>query len=88
MKKLRKGKTIKQLQKMSDSEIDFSDIPEQNPQDWVNNVIIRDIETKQAITIRLDKDILDFFKQNGIGYQTRINDVLRAFIEAHTNRHN
>lgn len=85
MKKQRKGKTVKQLQKMTDNDIDFSDIPEQKQKDWINNVVIRGLEPKQAITIRLDKDVLDFFKQNGIGYQTRINDVLRAFIEAHAN---
>jgi uncharacterized protein (DUF4415 family) len=37
---------------------------------------------KRAINIRLDTDILDYFQQGGSGYQTRINQVLRAYVEA------
>lgn len=36
---------------------------------------------KQTITIRVDKDVLEFFRKIGPGYQTRINAVLRAFVE-------
>jgi uncharacterized protein (DUF4415 family) len=36
---------------------------------------------KQAISIKLDKDLLDFFKAQGRGYQTRINAVLRHYVE-------
>ncbi|WP_306753562.1 BrnA antitoxin family protein [Paracoccus actinidiae] len=39
-------------------------------------------EAKKAVSIRLDPDVLDFFKSQGKGYQTRINAVLRAFMEA------
>jgi uncharacterized protein (DUF4415 family) len=35
---------------------------------------------KQRITIRLDEDIVEHFKQGGPGYQSRINDVLRAYV--------
>jgi uncharacterized protein (DUF4415 family) len=37
---------------------------------------------KKRIAIRLDDDIVDFFKQQGRGYQTRINKVLRAYMVA------
>ncbi len=37
---------------------------------------------KRAVSIRLDEDVLDFFKQGGKGYQTRINAVLRAYMDA------
>ena len=37
---------------------------------------------KQDIHIRLDADVLGWFKGTGKGYQTRINDVLRAFVES------
>ncbi len=37
---------------------------------------------KAPVTLRLDKDIIAWFKQRGRGYQTRINAVLRAFVEA------
>ena len=38
---------------------------------------------KQAISVRLDADVLDFFRAGGRGYQTRINAVLRSYMEAH-----
>jgi uncharacterized protein (DUF4415 family) len=37
---------------------------------------------KAAISLRLDAEVLDWFKAQGPGYQTRINAVLRAFMEA------
>ena len=37
---------------------------------------------KAAVSLRLDADILDWFKARGAGYQTRINAVLRAYMEA------
>lgn len=37
---------------------------------------------KQAISIRLDTDVLDFFKDEGPGYQSRINAVLRSYMDA------
>ena len=36
--------------------------------------------TKQAISIRLDEDVLDYFKHEGAGYQRRINAVLRSYM--------
>ena len=39
--------------------------------------------TKQQITLRLDADILDYFKSTGSRYQTRINAVLRAYVDVH-----
>ena len=40
-------------------------------------------EPKQAVSIRLDRDVMEWFRQQGAGYQTRINAVLRAYVEAH-----
>jgi uncharacterized protein (DUF4415 family) len=36
---------------------------------------------KQAISIRLDGDIVEFFKRTGPGYQTKINAVLRSYMQ-------
>jgi uncharacterized protein (DUF4415 family) len=44
-------------------------------------------QKKAQITLRLDEDILEFFRQTGSGYQTRINNALRAFVKAHQERH-
>jgi uncharacterized protein (DUF4415 family) len=39
---------------------------------------------KQLVTLRLDRDVLDWFRKAGKGYQTRINAVLRAYKNAHS----
>jgi len=41
-------------------------------------------EPKAAIYMRIDRDVLEFFKSDGRGYQTRINAILRAYKDAHT----
>lgn len=41
---------------------------------------------KRAVSIRLDPDVLDWFKQEGAGYQTRINAVLRAYMNSRIQR--
>lgn len=41
-------------------------------------------ETKATLNMRVDRDVLEFFKSGGRGYQTRINAVLRAYKEAHS----
>ena len=48
--------------------------------DWSKAVIVYPVE-KQAVSIRLDQDVLDFFKAGGKGYQTRINAVLRSYMD-------
>jgi uncharacterized protein (DUF4415 family) len=49
--------------------------------DWTHAVIGLP-PRKQDIHIRLDADVLDWFKRTGKGYQTRINNVLRAFVDS------
>ena len=39
-------------------------------------------EAKKPISLRVDRDVLEFFKRQGKGYQTRMNAVLRAYMEA------
>jgi len=74
------------MKTLKDENIDYSDIPafskkELNPDEW--EVIFP--EEKQKINIALDKSILEFFKQQGKGYQTRINAVLSAYIKSQEN---
>lgn len=40
------------------------------------------VPPKQSVSLRVDADVLDWFKASGAGYQSRINAVLRAFKEA------
>ncbi len=42
---------------------------------------------KAQITLRLDQDVLEYFRQTGRGYQTRMNNALRAFIKARKEHH-
>jgi uncharacterized protein (DUF4415 family) len=53
---------------------DFMDV------DWSNAVAVYP-QPKNPVSIRLDSDVLDFFKASGKGYQTRINAVLRHFMQ-------
>ena len=49
--------------------------------DWANAQKMT-FPTKQAVSIRLDDDVLQFFRASGKGYQTRINAVLRSYVAA------
>ena len=69
------------LANLPDEEIDFSDIPYNPNAEWVKAVPLK-TKQNQQVTLRLDKDILDFFKKTGKGYQTRLNAVLRTYMEA------
>ena len=73
------------LRQISDEEIDCSDIPELDETFWKNAKLVTPQEKKQ-LTIRLDSDIVDWFKEQGSGYQTRINAVLKSFCDAHKNK--
>ena len=49
--------------------------------DWSKATVVMP-PAKAAISLRLDTDVLAFFKAQGRGYQTRINAVLRSYMEA------
>lgn len=66
---------------LSDEEIDTSEIPPLDEK-FFAEAKLRMPEIKPSITIRLDPDVLDWFKGQGKGYQTRINAVLRMYMEA------
>ena len=67
---------------MRDDEIDFSDISEQGKA-FFKHAVLRLPQPKATVTIRLDRQVLQWFKAQGRGYQTRINALLRAYMEAH-----
>ena len=47
---------------------------------WISDDLMQ-VPKKKQLTIRIDEDVLDFYKSEGEGYQTRMNAVLRAFME-------
>jgi uncharacterized protein (DUF4415 family) len=82
----RKGKTDwEKLRKLTDEEIEA---PMAKDPDWAD---FRDVDwseallvippKKKAISIRVDEDVLDYFKQQGAGYQRRMNAVLRSYMQ-------
>jgi uncharacterized protein (DUF4415 family) len=84
MKKNRtqKGKTdFEKPGKMKDSEIDTSDIPELDDEFFKTAVWI-EWKPKQMVSIRLDNEVLTWFKAQGKGYQTKIYDILKTYIRA------
>jgi uncharacterized protein (DUF4415 family) len=72
----------------SDEDIDLSDIPATTHEDWVGAVRGRFYRpVKQQLTVRIDADVLEWLKQEGKGYQKRLNAILRdAMLK--TNRRN
>ncbi len=74
----------KRVDAMRDEDIDFSDSPKLGP-DFFANAIIWPGPKKQ-ITLRVDPDVLTFFRKHGRGYQTTINAVLRKYMEARKER--
>ena len=71
----------KKLAAKPDAGIDTSDFPELD-KDFFRHAKLRMPKGKQMVSLRLDSDVLDWFKHQGKGYQTRINAVLRAYVEA------
>ncbi len=69
---------------MPDSKIDYSEIPELDASFFRS--AIRWPGTKQQITLRVDPDVLAFFRNQGKRYQTTINAVLRRYMEASQSR--
>jgi uncharacterized protein (DUF4415 family) len=82
----RKGKTDwKRLDALTDEDIEASIADDPDWQkfkdlDWSKAVLVIPPK-KKAISIRVDEDVLDYFKTEGAGYQRRINAVLRSFVQ-------
>ena len=75
------------LDQMSDEDIDLSDSPEITPEMFARAVLrkgLEPVQRKTQVTLRLDSDVLQWFKSQGKGYQTRMNLLLRAYMEAAT----
>jgi uncharacterized protein (DUF4415 family) len=70
---------LARLAAMQDDDINLSDAPE--VKDWIGakrGMFYKPV--KQQLTLRLDADVVDWFKRQGEGYQTKINAVLRKHV--------
>jgi uncharacterized protein (DUF4415 family) len=71
-------KELAALAALSDSQINISDIPELPRSAWKDAVRGRFYRpVKQAVSMRLDADVVAWLKKSGKGYQTRANHILR-----------
>lgn len=66
---------------LPDDQIDTSDAPFRPDAVWVKAVDFP--HGKKLISLRIDEDVIEFFKHTGTRYQTRINAVLRSYVNAH-----
>ncbi len=71
---------------MTEEELEASiDHAEEGEIDW-STVQVGIPGPKQQLTVRFDADVVEWFKAQGAGYQTRMNAVLRSFVEAQNKR--
>jgi uncharacterized protein (DUF4415 family) len=77
---------IQRMDTMTNEEIDLSDCPEITPEQFAKAVVRGGLpidKNKAQVTLRIDSDVLEWYKSQGRGYQTQINSLLRAYKEAH-----
>ena len=66
--------------------IDLSDIPEVSPEQFARAIVrrgLKPVRRKAQVTLRVDSEVIDWFRARGRGYQTQINSILKAYKEAH-----
>jgi uncharacterized protein (DUF4415 family) len=78
----KQAREIEKLAKMADEAIDTRDVPEvEDFSGAVRGRFYRPV--KQQITLRIDADLLAWFRSLGEKYQTRINEALREYMDSH-----
>jgi uncharacterized protein (DUF4415 family) len=83
-KKPSRGKAdFARLARMSEAEIARTSPPElaNLPPDFWNDAVLVVPESKVPISLRVDRDVLEWFRQSGPRYQSRMNAVLRAYMD-------
>jgi uncharacterized protein (DUF4415 family) len=83
LRRMKGGTDFDRLRRMTDEEIDKSIA---NDPDWSDDfnwseAVLVIPPKKKTISIRIDEDVLDYFKHEGAGYQRRMNAVLRSYVE-------
>jgi uncharacterized protein (DUF4415 family) len=72
-----------------DEDIDLSEQPELTPERFARAVArkgLQPVPPKRQVTLRIDADVLAWFKSRGKGYQSLINALLREYMKAHAER--
>ena len=71
---------LNRIDRLRDEDIDYGDIPELDDAMFAQPLVPWPPK-KETITIRVDSDVLGWFKRQGSGYQTRMNQVLRRYMD-------
>ena len=83
-KKKSKSKTnLAKLHQKDDTNINYDDSPATTKKFWEDAEVVMPVH-KIHLSVRLDEDVVDYFKKAGHGYQSKINAVLKAYVRAHT----
>ena len=69
------------LGRKKESEIDVSDVPELD-KSFFKKAVLQFPKPKIMVSIRLDEDVLSWYKKQGKGYQTKINEILKMYMRA------
>jgi uncharacterized protein (DUF4415 family) len=84
----RKSRTdLKRVRKLTDAfVVRDGDAPEWTPEMFGRAVArrgLKPVPKKALLSLRIDSDVVDWFRSQGAGYQSRMNALLRAYMEAH-----
>lgn len=83
IKKSSRNRTnVPKLRRKKDKSINYKNSPATTKEFWERAEVFMP-KQKIPISLRLDKDVLDYFKEEGSGYQSRINAVLKAYMITH-----
>lgn len=75
----REALSLEALRALGDGDIDTSDIPERDEAFWRNARLVEPDRT-EPVTLRVKRSVLEAFRAQGKGYQTRMNAVLETYI--------
>ena len=85
----RKSRTDwKRVDALKDETIGFSDTPELTPEMFARRLVrrgLKPVARKKLLTLRIDGDVVEWYRRQGPGYQTRINALLRAYMQERKN---
>ena len=72
---------FERLDRMTDDDIDYSDIPELDESE-LTQVTLDFSDNVEELTLAVDHDVLEYFKEHSDDYQLSINRVLKAYVNA------
>jgi uncharacterized protein (DUF4415 family) len=79
--------SLTRLRKIADRDVvRDGDAPEWTPEMFARAVLrkgLKPVPKKALLSLRIDSDVIDWFRSQGAGYQSRMNALLRAYMEAH-----